>query len=44
MEQFLRLLHKCGLPAVDVDFINTDGPTMNKLLLKAQPRMTLFTG
>ena len=44
MEQFLRLLHACGLPAGDVDFINTDGPTMNKLLVKAQPRMTLFTG
>lgn len=43
-EQFLRLLHACGLPATDVDFINTDGPTMHKLLLKAQPRMTLFTG
>lgn len=44
MEQFLRLLHACGLPTTDVDFINTDGPTMHKLLMKAQPRMTLFTG
>ena len=44
MEQFLRLLHACGLPPTDADFINTDGPTMNKLLVKAQPRMTLFTG
>jgi len=25
MEQFLRLLHACGLPAGDVDFINCDG-------------------
>ena len=44
MEQFMRLLHACGLPLGDVDFIHTDGPTMNKLLVKAQPRMTLFTG
>jgi 1-pyrroline-5-carboxylate dehydrogenase len=44
MEQFLLLAHACGLPKTDVDFINTDGPTMHKLLMKAQPRMTLFTG
>ncbi|KAJ7544169.1 hypothetical protein O6H91_09G067200 [Diphasiastrum complanatum] len=44
MEQMLRLLHKCGLPLGDVDFINCDGPTMNKLLLDAEPKMTLFTG
>ena len=28
----LRLLHTCGLPLEDVDFINCDGKTMNKLL------------
>jgi hypothetical protein len=28
------LLHDCGLPAEDVDFINSDGITMNKLLLE----------
>ncbi|KAK2984371.1 hypothetical protein RJ640_005387 [Escallonia rubra] len=44
MEQMLRLLHSCGLPMEDVDFINSDGKTMNKLLLEAKPRMTLFTG
>ncbi|XP_045792393.1 delta-1-pyrroline-5-carboxylate dehydrogenase 12A1, mitochondrial-like [Trifolium pratense] len=44
MEQMLRLLHSCGLPVEDVDFINCDGKTMNKLLLEANPRMTLFTG
>ncbi|KAL7139176.1 hypothetical protein ABFS83_09G033400 [Erythranthe nasuta] len=44
MEQMLRLLHECGLPVEDVDFINSDGKTMNKLLLEAEPRMTLFTG
>ncbi|XP_027331582.1 probable aldehyde dehydrogenase isoform X1 [Abrus precatorius] len=44
MEQMLRLLHTCGLPVEDVDFINSDGKTMNKLLLEGNPRMTLFTG
>ncbi|XP_020570949.1 probable aldehyde dehydrogenase [Phalaenopsis equestris] len=44
MEQMIRLLHECGLPMEDMDFINTDGITMNKLLLEAKPRMTLFTG
>lgn len=44
MEQALRLLHACGLPKGDVDFINCDGPVMHQLLLKAQPRMTQFTG
>lgn len=44
MEQFLRLLHDCGLPVDNVDFINSDGKTMNKLLVEGKPRMTLFTG
>lgn len=44
MEQMLRLLHACGLPTTDVDFINCDGHVMHQLLLKAQPRMTQFTG
>ncbi|GMI78189.1 aldehyde dehydrogenase 12A1, ARABIDOPSIS THALIANA DELTA1-PYRROLINE-5-CARBOXYLATE DEHYDROGENASE [Hibiscus trionum] len=44
MEQMMRLLHHCGLPEEDVDFINSDGRTMNKLLMEANPRMTLFTG
>lgn len=34
MDQMLRLLHGCGLPLEDVDFINSDGATMNKLLLE----------
>lgn len=28
----MRLLHHCGMPLEDVDFINSDGKTMNKLL------------
>lgn len=34
MEQMLRLLHECGLPLEDADFINSDGAAMNKLLLQ----------
>ncbi|KAM1862926.1 hypothetical protein ACFX14_003324 [Malus domestica] len=44
MEQMMRLLHYCGLPTEDVDFINSDGETMNKLLLEGNPQITLFTG
>ncbi|CAN1266101.1 Probable aldehyde dehydrogenase [Linum perenne] len=44
MEQMMRLLHHCGMPVEDVDFVNSDGKAMNKILLEANPRMTLFTG
>ena len=44
MEQALRLLHDCGLPLDDVDYINCSGPVMNDVLLESHPRMTLFTG
>ncbi|KAK1552470.1 hypothetical protein Q3G72_017609 [Acer saccharum] len=44
MEQIMHLLHYCGLSVEDVDFINSDGKTMNKLLMEANPQMTLFTG
>eukprot|EP00981_Chlorochromonas_danica_P001410 scaffold296_cov164-Ochromonas_danica.AAC.27 len=44
LEQTLRMLIHCGLPARDVDFINCDGPVMHKLLLQAKPRVTQFTG
>jgi len=30
------MLHVCGLPVEDVDFINCDGSVMHKLLLQAQ--------
>ena len=43
-EQTLRFLHSCGLPLTDVDLIHCEGEVMHKLLLKAQPRMTQFTG
>lgn len=44
MEQALRMLHECGLPLTDVDFINCSGETMHTLMKEANPRMTLFTG
>lgn len=44
MEQAIRMLHACGLPKEDLDFINGGGPVMQELLVQAQPRMTQFTG
>lgn len=44
LEQFLRLLHLCGLPPDDVDLIHCDGPVMSQLLTSAEPKLTLFTG
>ena len=38
------MLHECGLPMTDVDFINCSGDTMHDLMMEARPRMTLFTG
>ncbi|KAG4980509.1 hypothetical protein JHK82_033752 [Glycine max] len=43
MEQMLRLLHTCALPLEDVDFINYDGKTMNKLLLEVGCLVPLFS-
>jgi 1-pyrroline-5-carboxylate dehydrogenase len=43
-EQFLRLLHACGMPPADADLLHTDGPTTEALLLLSQPRSTCFTG
>ena len=44
MEQTIRMLLACGLPAGDLDFINCDGPTMQTFIHNTQPRMTQFTG
>jgi len=38
------MLHYCGLPQEDLDFINCDGPVMEKVLIKGNARNTLFTG
>lgn len=44
IEQLLRLLHYCGMPRTDADLIHGHGQVVNELLLRAQPRSTLFTG
>eukprot|EP00920_Eleutheroschizon_duboscqi_P001958 GHVT01005087.1.p1 GENE.GHVT01005087.1~~GHVT01005087.1.p1 ORF type:complete len:443 (+),score=27.87 GHVT01005087.1:524-1852(+) len=44
VEQFIRFLHFCGLPTDEIDFINTRGPIMAKLLERSSCRMCQFTG
>lgn len=33
LEQFIRLLHECGLPKEDLSLLHCDGPVMEKVLL-----------
>ena len=44
LEQWVRMLHHCGMPKEDLDFIHADGPVMEKILKQADAKMTLFTG
>jgi 1-pyrroline-5-carboxylate dehydrogenase len=44
MEQFLRMLIHCGLPAGDVDLINCTGRAMGDLISRGPFRVTQFTG
>jgi len=44
MEQYIRLLHDCGLPMSDVDLLNSEGPVAGELLKQANIRVTQFTG
>lgn len=44
LEQWIRMLHYCGLPKEDLDFLYADGPTMEKILVKGDVKNTLFTG
>jgi 1-pyrroline-5-carboxylate dehydrogenase len=44
MDQLLRLLHACGMPAADADLLHGRGPAMGSVLAAASPRSTLFTG
>jgi 1-pyrroline-5-carboxylate dehydrogenase len=44
MEQFLHLLHHCGMPKSDVDMLNCQGPVAEKLITTAPVRLTQFTG
>jgi 1-pyrroline-5-carboxylate dehydrogenase len=44
IEEFVRLLHFCGLPLADVDLIHGNGGTVGEILAQAKPASTLFTG
>lgn len=44
LEQWIRMLHYCGLPRSDLDFIHCEGPQMEYILKKGDARTTLFTG
>ena len=44
IEEFVRLLHACGLPLADVDLLHGSGGTMGEILAQAKPASTLFTG
>mmetsp|Transcript_9904 Transcript_9904/g.8439 ORF Transcript_9904/g.8439 Transcript_9904/m.8439 type:complete len:309 (+) Transcript_9904:237-1163(+) len=44
MDQFLRLMDHCGAPPTDIDFINSGGQVMERVLLGANIKMTQFTG
>ncbi len=44
MEQFLHLLHDCGMEKTDVDLLNCQGSVAEQLILEADVRLTQFTG
>jgi len=44
LEQWIRMLHYCGLPKEDMDFLHADGPVMEKILKQGDAKNTLFTG
>mmetsp|Transcript_25534 Transcript_25534/g.39255 ORF Transcript_25534/g.39255 Transcript_25534/m.39255 type:complete len:549 (+) Transcript_25534:167-1813(+) len=44
MEQFLHLLHDCGMDRNDVDLLNCQGPVAESLILNSNIRLTQFTG
>jgi hypothetical protein len=43
-EQWVRLLHHCGMPVGDVDIVHSQGAVMGELLRSPHVRMTQFTG
>jgi 1-pyrroline-5-carboxylate dehydrogenase len=44
IEQFIRLLHQCGMPMEDVDLIHCGGRVMSQIIEKAPVRSLQFTG
>lgn len=44
LEEFVRLMHYCGLPKDDLLLIHTTGQHFEDLILQCDLKMTLFTG
>jgi 1-pyrroline-5-carboxylate dehydrogenase len=44
VEEFVRLLHECGLRKTDLDLLHGKGGAMGEIMERAKPRSTLFTG
>ena len=44
LEQWIRMLHHCGLPKEDMDFMHSEGPVIEKTLKKANVPLVQFTG
>jgi 1-pyrroline-5-carboxylate dehydrogenase len=44
MEQLVRMLIHCGMPATDMDLLHSDGPVAGELIGKDNFRVTQFTG
>lgn len=44
VEEFVRLLHECGLRKTDLDLLHGKGEAMGRVMNSAKPRSTLFTG
>lgn len=44
LEQWIRMLHYCGLPKEDLDLFQGDGRVKEAILKKGNARNTLFTG
>lgn len=43
-EQWIRMLHHCGLPKEDLDLMHAGGQVTEMVLKKGDARTTLFTG
>ena len=44
MEEWVRLMLECGMPAGDVNLIHCSGQVVSELIESGRPRMTQFTG
>ncbi|PSC71715.1 aldehyde dehydrogenase [Micractinium conductrix] len=44
LEEFVRLLHACGMSLNELDICNGRGATVNEIMAQGHPRNTLFTG